>query len=148
MTDRELKQHVQNALDWEPSIDASDIGISVEADVVTLRGNVSSYAEKSATERAALRVYGVKGVANDLTVRVADGYARTDTDIAQAALTALKWSAVLPPDRVTVTVTNGWVALKGTLEWQYQKDAAARTVRDLTGVRGITNEIIVKPQVK
>lgn len=115
---------------------------------MTLRGNVRSYAEELYAERAALRVSGVKGVANDLTVRVADGYARTDTEIAQAALTALKWNAALLPDRVTVTVTNGWVALRGTLEWQYEKDAAERAVRKLAAVRGVINEIIVKPRVK
>jgi osmotically-inducible protein OsmY len=93
-------------------------------------------------------VYGVKAVANDLEVRLASGYERTDTDIAQAVVTALKWNTIVPPDRVTVAVARGWVTLKGTLEWQYQKDAAARVVRDLTGVRGVNNEIVVKPRVK
>lgn len=89
MTNNELKQHVEGALDWEPSVDAKDVGVAVEADVVTLRGNVRSYAEKFAAERTALRVYGVKAVANDLNVRLASGYARTDTDIAHAAVNAL-----------------------------------------------------------
>ena len=148
MTDKDLKQHVQSALDWEPSLDASDIGVSVDEGVVTLRGNVRSYTERSTAERVALRVYGVKAVANDLEVRLATGYERTDTDIAQAVVTALKWNTVVSPDRVTVAVARGWVTLKGTLEWQYQKDAAARVVRDLTGVRGVNNEIVVKPRVK
>jgi len=148
MTDRELKEHVQNALDWEPSVDQSDIGVSVDEGVVTLRGNVRSYAERAAAERVALRVYGVKAVADDLEVRLASGYERTDTDIAQAVVDALKWNTIVPPDRVTVAVAKGWVTLKGTLEWQYQKDAAARVVRDLTGVRGVNNEIVVKPRVK
>ena len=148
MTDKELKEHVQNALEWEPSVDQSDIGVSVDEGVVTLRGNVRSYTERSTAERVALRVYGVKAVANDLEVRLATGYERTDTDIAQAVVTALKWNTVVSPDRVTVAVARGWVTLKGTLEWQYQKDAAARVVRDLTGVRGVNNEIVVKPRVK
>jgi osmotically-inducible protein OsmY len=148
MTDRELKEHVQNALEWEPSADQSDIGVSVDEGVVTLRGNVRSYTERSTAERVTLRVYGVKAVANDLEVRLASGYERTDTDIAQAVVTALKWNTIVPPDRVTVAVARGWVTLKGTLEWQYQKDAAARVVRDLTGVRGVNNEIVVKPRVK
>ncbi len=147
MTDRELKQHVENALEWEPSIDQSDIGVSVDEGVVTLRGNVRSYAERSTAERVALRVYGAKAVANDLNVRLGVGYVRTDTDVAQAAVAALTWNTVVPPDRVTVTISNGWITLKGILEWQYQKDAAARAVRDLSGVRGITNEIVVKPRV-
>jgi len=148
MTDRELKEHVQNALEWEPSVDQSDIGVSVDEGVVTLRGNVRSYTERSTAERVALRVYGVKAVANDLEVRLATGYERTDTDIAQAVVTALKWNTVVPADRVTVAVTRGWVTLKGTLEWQYQKDAAARVVRDLAGVRGVNNEVVVTPRVK
>ena len=148
MTDKDLKQHVQSALDWEPSLDASDIGASVDEGGVTLRGNVASYAEKVTAERVALRVYGVKAVANDLVVRLVTGFERTDTEIAQAAVAALKWNTMVPPDRVTVTVTDGWVSLKGTLDWQYQKDAAGRAVRDLTGVKGVTNYINVQPRVK
>ena len=148
MTDHELKQHVQTALDWEPSVDASDIGVSVDESVVTLRGNVRSYAEKWAAERVVLHVYGVKALANDLNVRLVSGYERTDTDIAQAAVAALKWNTVVPPNRVTVTVNNGWLTLKGNLEWQYQKDAAGRALRDLTGVKGVANEVVVQPQVK
>ena len=148
MTDKDLKQHVQSALDWEPSLDASDIGVSVDEGVVTLRGNVASYAEKVTAERVALRVYGVKAVANDLAVHLVSGFERTDTEIAQAAVAALKWNTMVPNDRVTVTVANGWLAVNGTLDWQYQKDAAARAVRDLTGVKGVTNNIIVQPRVK
>jgi osmotically-inducible protein OsmY len=148
MTDKDLKQHVQSALDWEPSLDASDVGVSVDEAVVTLRGNVASYAEKVTAERVALRVYGVKAVANDLAVHLVSAFERTDTEIAQAAVAALKWNTMVPNDRVTVTVNNGWLALNGTLDWQYQKDAAARAVRDLTGVKGVTNNIIVQPRVK
>jgi len=148
MTDHDLKQHVENALDWEPSVDATDIGVSVDEAVVTLRGNVGSYAEKVTAERVALRVYGVKAVANDLAVHLASGFERTDTELAQAAVTALKWTTTVPDNRVTVTVTSGWLALNGTLDWQYQKDAAARAVRDLTGVKGVTNNIHVQPHVQ
>ena len=148
MTNNELKQHVQSALDWEPSVDATDIGVSVDEGVVTLRGNVGSYMEKLMAERVVLRVYGVKALANDLVVHVASGYERNDTEIAQAALAALKWITTVPSDRVTVTVKGGELTLNGTLDWQYQKDAAARAVRDLTGVTGVTNYIIVQPRVK
>jgi len=148
MTDTDLKQHVQSALDWEPSLDAKDIGISVEEAVFTLRGNVASYAEKMTAERVALRVYGVKAVANDLAVHLVSAFERTDTEVAQAAVAALKWNTMVPNDRVTVTVNNGWLALNGTLDWQYQRDVAARAVRDLTGVKGVTNNIIVQPRVK
>lgn len=144
MIDKEVKQHVQNALDWEPSIDASDIGVSVDEGVVTLRGNVGSYVEKVAAERVALRVYGVKAVANDLSVRLVSGYERTDTEIAQAAVAALTWNTVVPSDRVTVTVANGWVTLNGTLDYYYQSAAAERVVRDLTGVKGVSNSILLQ----
>ncbi len=148
MTDKELKQHVQTALDWEPSVDASDIGVSVDEGVVTLRGNVRSYAEKLAAERVSLRVFGVKAVANDVNVHLVSSYQRTDTELAQAAVAALKWNMTVPDDKVTVTVSGGWVTLNGKVDWQYQKDAAARAVRDLTGVLGVTNSIHVDPQVR
>jgi osmotically-inducible protein OsmY len=148
MTNKDLKQFVESALDWEPSLDAKDIGVSVDDAVVTLRGNVASYAEKITAERVALRVYGVKAVANDLVVHLVSGFERTDTEVAQAAVTALKWNTIVPSDRITVTVNSGWLALNGTLDSQYQKDAAARAVRDLTGVKGVSNNIKVEPRVK
>jgi osmotically-inducible protein OsmY len=147
MTNNELKEHVQRALDWEPSVNDKDIGIAVDDGVVTLRGTVRSYAEKYAAERTALRVYGVKGVANDLEVRLASGYVRTDTDIAQGAVAALAWNTLVPKDHVTVAVADGWVTLKGTVEWRYERDAAERVVRELTGVKGVVNEIAVKTRV-
>ena len=104
MTDEDLKEHAQHALDWEPSLDASDIGVSVDDGVVTLRGNVASYAEKVTAERVALRVYGVKAVANVLVVHLVNGFERTDTEIAQAAVATPKWNSMVPNDRVTATV--------------------------------------------
>jgi osmotically-inducible protein OsmY len=148
MTNRELQDHIQNALAWEPSVDAGEIGVSVDEGIVTLRGDVHTYAEKATAERVALRVYGVKAVANDLEVRIEGIGKRTDTEIAQAAVNALTWTTTVPKDAVTVTISNGWLVLKGTVDWQYQKDAAARTVRDLMGVRGVTNEIVLKPHVR
>ena len=139
-----LLQHVQNALNWEPSIDTSDVVISVDEGVVTLRGNVASYVEKMSAQRVALRVYGVRGVANDLIVRLVSGYERTDTDIAQAAVSALKWHTVVPPERVTVSVSNGWVTLNGTLDYYYQSAAAERAVRELVGVRGVSNAVLLQ----
>ena len=147
MLDKDIQQHVEHALDWEPSLDAKDVGVSADAGIVTLRGNVHSYAEKVAAERAALGVYGVKGVANDLFVHLADGRVKTDTELVQAALNTLTWHTMVPEGRVTVTASNGWLTLKGTLDWQFQKDAAARAVRDLPGMRGMSNNIAVQPKV-
>lgn len=148
MTDEDLKQHVERAIEWEPSVDAGDIGVSVEAGVVTLRGNVASYAEKLAAERVALAVYGVKGLANDLAIHLSNLFQRTDTEIAQAAAGALGWNVLIPKERVTVTVTNGWLDLHGSVDGQYQRDAAVRAVGNLTGVKGVTNGIVVKSRVK
>jgi osmotically-inducible protein OsmY len=148
MTDRELQRHVEDALGWEPSFDAAGIGVSVDNAVVTLSGDVATYAARAAAERVALGVYGVKGLANELNVRLPGQYQRTDSDIAQAAVNALKWNTVVPADRISVTVSNGRVTLKGNVDWQYQNEAAAGAVRDLTGVRGVTSEITVRPHVK
>ena len=145
MTDRELKEHVQNALDWEPSVDATDIGISVDDGVVTLRGDVKTYPEKETAERIVLRVYGVKAVANDLLVRLCVEHVRTDTDIAQDAVKALKSNTRVPPDRISLAVTNGWIRLTGEVDWDYQRLAAANAVRDLPGVLGISNSISIAP---
>lgn len=148
MTDKDLKRDIESALEWEPSVDAKDIGVSADQGVVTLRGTVPSYSEKLVAERVALRVYGVKAVANDLTVHVANSYQHTDTEIAQAAVSALTWHSVVPDDRVTVTVKDGWITLAGAIDWEYQMDAAVRAVRDLTGVKGVTNDIHVRPTIK
>jgi len=143
-----MQQHVQSALDWEPSVEATAIGVTVTDSVVTLRGDVGTYREKQTAERVALGVYGVKGLANDLVVRPSNDYERTDSDIAQSAVTALQLSFVVPRRKVTVSVTDGWLTLKGHVTWQFQKDAAARAVRDLAGVLGVSNQIALEPDVK
>ena len=147
MTDRQLQEYVQDALDWEPSIDAADIGVSVDTGVVTLRGDVKSYSERATAERVALGVYGVKAVANELEVHLAGGQQRTDSEIAQSVLSALKWNTLVPEERISVSVSDGWVTLKGRVDWQYQRTTAESAVRDLIGVRGVTNSIFVEPHV-
>ena len=148
MTDKELKRHIEDTLNWEPSFDAAEIGVSVDNGIVTLRGDVASYAAKATAERVTLGVYGVKAVANDLNVRLPGESLRTDSEIAQAAVNALQWSTVVPARNVSVVVSNGWITLTGHVDWQYQKDAAARAVRDLLGVRGVSNSVTVKPHVR
>jgi osmotically-inducible protein OsmY len=147
MTDKQIQENVQQALDWEPSIDAADIGVTVDKGVVTLHGDIQSFAEKEAAERVALGVYGVKAVANDVNVQLGAERRRTDSDIAQAILSALRWSASVPHEKIAVTVTNGWVKLSGKVDWDYQRSAAGRIVRDLTGVVGVTNAITLEPHV-
>jgi osmotically-inducible protein OsmY len=148
MTDRQLQQNVLSALDWDPSIDATDVGVTVDNGIVTLRGELRTFAEKAAAERVTLGVYGVKAVANDVTVRVIQDGKRSDGDIAAAAVNALRWSAMVPRDRITVTVSNGLVSLKGEVAWNFQREAAVRAVRDLVGVIGVNNLISLQPHIK
>jgi osmotically-inducible protein OsmY len=143
----DLKNEVLEELKWEPSVNEADVGVVVKDGIVTLTGTVDSYGEKAAAERAAQRVLGVKGVANEIEIRLPGVSKRTDTDIARAAANALQWHVFLPRDHIKVAVEDGWVTLKGEVQWQYQKGAAEGAVRHLLGVQGITNEITVKPKV-
>jgi osmotically-inducible protein OsmY len=147
MTDRELQQDVLRELEWEPSINAAQVGVSVKNGVVTLTGHVESYAEKYAAETAAKRVLGVRAVANEIDVKLADMNMRTDEDIAMDAVNALKKHTLVPDDKIKATVSNGWITLEGEVGWQFEKEAAENAVRYLTGVKGVINEIRVKPRV-
>jgi osmotically-inducible protein OsmY len=147
MTDLELKKSVEAELNWEPSVNAAEIGVAVKDGVVTLTGRVDSYWEKVAAERAAARVAGVRAVANELEIHLPFSNERTDEDIARAAVNRLGWSVSVPRDRIKVKVSKGWLTLEGTVDWQYQKTAAEEAVRNLVGVKGVLNHIEVKPQV-
>jgi len=146
-TDSELQRDVLDELSWEPSVNAAHIGVSVKDGVVTLSGHVPSYAEKYGAELAAKRVYGVKAVANELEVKLPGSSKRSDEDIAVAAVKALQSNLLVPADKIKVTVRNAWVTLEGEVDWQYQKEAAERTLRYLTGVAGVTDVITIKPRV-
>ena len=141
MTDLELKRHVESALEWEPSVDAADIGVSVDAGVVTLRGMSVATPQGRGRTSDATRLRCESSCERAHGPTVTGFFQRNDTDIAQAAVTALTWNAIIPQNRVTVTVSDGWLTLTDTLDWQYQKEAAARAVRDLVGVKGVTNSI-------
>ena len=146
-TDTELQRDVMNELKWEPGIQAAEIGIGVKDGVVTLSGNVDSYAKKWAVERAAKRVAGVKAVAEEINVTLLGSYKRNDEDIARTASSMLNWNHQVPSDRVKVMVQNGRITLSGDVDWYYQKTAAEDAVRYLTGVVGVTNSITIKPPV-
>ena len=151
VTEPQIDAHIQTdvlaELKWEPRVQPNEIGVTVKDGVVTLTGWVDSYTKKSAAEDATHRVRGVKAVANNIEIRLPSSAERTDADIAAAAVRALEWDAGVSVDKLDVTVSKGWVTLKGDVEWQYQKQDAERVVRGLSGVKGVTNLITVKPHV-
>lgn len=146
-TDSQLQKDVMDEIKWEPSTTAAQIGVSAVAGVVTLTGTVATYAEKWAVERAAQRVQGVKGSAEEITIKLNGVHARTDAEIAAAAVTSLKWHVWVPSD-IQPTVAQGWVTLKGSVNWEYQRTAARDAVCFMPGVKGVTNDITIKPAVQ
>ncbi len=147
MNDKDIQQAVLRELEWEPMVRSTEIGVAVKDGIVTLSGYVDSYSKRYNAERAAKRVYGVRAVVNNLEVKLPTSSERTDEDIARMAVRALEDRSTVPHDRIKVTVSNGWITLEGEVEWQYQREAAEAAVRHLTGVKGVTNLIIVKPRV-
>jgi osmotically-inducible protein OsmY len=146
-TDAQIQSDVLAELSWDARVQPHEIGVIVKDGVVTLTGWVDSYAKRWAAEEAAHRVRGVNAVANEIEVHLASVAERTDADIAAAAVRALEWDALVPVEKLDVTVSKGWVTLRGEVEWQYQKKDAERVVRRLSGVKGVTNLITVKPRL-
>jgi osmotically-inducible protein OsmY len=146
-TDPQIQTDVLAELKWDTRVMPNEIGVMVKDGVVTLTGWVDSYTKKWAAEEAAHRVRGVKAVANDIEIRLPSTAERNDADIAAAAARALEWDAFVPIDKIDVTVSKGWVTLKGEVEWQYQKQDAERAVRRLAGVNGVSNLVLVRPRV-
>ena len=124
---------------------SSDIAVAVKDGVVTLSGYATTYWEKDAAEKAVKRIYGVRGIANDIEVKLASK--RTDPEVARDAVRELESHISIPSDKIKVTVKNGWVTLEGSVDWQYQKNLAESAVKKLTGVSGVSNSIEVKPRV-
>jgi len=145
--DKSVREDVIRELDWEPVVRSTDIGVGVKDGIVTLSGVVESHAAKRAVERAAGRVRGVRAVSSQLEVRPVGPAERTDGDIAWAAANALAWNALVPQERVSVSVSRGWIVLEGAVERRFQKTAAEDAVADLAGVVGVTNMITLQPAV-
>lgn len=143
-TDLQLKSDVTAELVWDPTVNATRIGVAVKDGIVTLSGQVDTYMQKHAVERAVRRVGGVRGIALDLDVQLAPHDKRTDAEVAAAAVNALKWHSLVPDDKVKVEVDDGWVTLTGELDWGYQSASAEQCVRPLLGVRGVTNQVRLK----
>jgi osmotically-inducible protein OsmY len=146
-TDEQIQRDVLEELKYDARVQPNEVGVAVKDGVVTLTGWVDSYTKRWAAEEAAHRVKGVKAVANEIEVRLPSIAERTDADLAAAIVRALEWDAFVPVEKIEVTVSKGWVTLKGEVEWQYQKEDAERVVRRISGVRGVTNLITVKPRV-
>ena len=146
-SDAEIKTDVLAELEYEPSVKVADIGVLVKDGTVTLNGFATSYAEKWEAVRAAKRVSGVTAIADDIKVKLWDSFVRTDGDIATTAANQIKWITSIPTGKVQLTVSDGWITLEGELEWWFEKNEAERAVQSLAGVKGVTNEIKIKPKV-
>jgi osmotically-inducible protein OsmY len=142
--DSQLRQDVLNELMWDPSISEKAIGVASQDGIVTLAGFVDTWVQKRNATRAAERVVGVRGVVDELTVNLPTSMARTDAELAQSAVQALGWDIEVP-DTVKVRVDQGWITLDGEARWQFQRSAAERAVRNLKGVRGVTNLVAIRP---
>jgi osmotically-inducible protein OsmY len=144
-TDAQIHHDVLEELKWDSRVDETEVGVQVASGVVTLTGTVTSWAKRVAAQEAAHRVIGVLDVANDLKVKVAGGLTRTDTEIAQAVRRALEWDVFVPEEKITTTVTDGWVTLDGAVDTWSQRNDAERAVRNLTGVKLVLNKVTFKP---
>ena len=148
MTDSDLRQLIIDELEFEPSLDASNIGVAAKDGIVTLSGHVMSYAEKMAAERAARRVKGVHGIAQEIEIRYSTDKKINDDEIARRCVNIITWDTTLPGGKITVKVERGWVTLSGEVPWHFQRVAAESGVRKISGVTGITNLITIKARVQ
>lgn len=146
-TDAEIQKDVMEELKWVPLLRSTEIGVAVKDGVVTISGIVDSYAKKVAAEKAATRVSGVKALAEDIEVKISGTGKRTDTEIAEAVLNALKWHSAMQENKIKVKVDNGWVTLEGEVEWEFQRSGARLMVEDLQGVTGIINNIRIVSKI-
>jgi osmotically-inducible protein OsmY len=146
-TDDQIRLDVKSEMKWNPSLTCDQVGVTVKDGIVTLRGTVPHYVEKNTAEESAQKVGGVRAVANELEVKLLESYERSDQDIAQAALNALKWNYQVP-EGVKVSVTKGWVTLKGEADWDFERNAARDVVSPLMGVCGVSNEITIKTRIQ
>jgi len=146
-TDTEIQKNVMDELKWDPIMHSAEIGVIVKDGIVTLVGYVDNYSQRLAAENAAKRVKDVRAVAIDLAISLPDEQRRSDTDLAAAALNALKWSSFVPEDKIRLKVDGGWITMEGEVEWQFQKESAYSAVSDLIGVHGVINRINVRPNI-
>ncbi|MEI6059138.1 MAG: BON domain-containing protein [Bacteroidota bacterium] len=147
-TNEVLQKDVQDAIKWEPLLNAAEIGVTAKDGVITLTGVVDSLAKKYEAEDAARKVDGVKAVVEEIKIKFGSQGKTTDTEIATEVLNAFKWNWEVPAGKIKVKVEAGWVTLDGEIFWKYQKDAAKKTASNLLGVRGVTNNISIRSEIK
>ena len=145
-SDNQIQKDVMEQLKWEPFLNFSEIGVAVKNGIATLSGQVDSYTKKLAAENAAKKIAGVKAIAEDIQIGVSPAYNKTDTEIAEAVLNALKWHAAVQEEKITIKVENGNVKLEGEVEWEYQRNNVTTAIENLTGVCSVFNLIRVKPK--
>ena len=142
-----LQQDVQNAIKWEPLLNAAEIGVIAKDGVITLSGTVNTYSKKIQAEDAAKNTAGVKAVVENIEIKFDNSWLKSDADVANEVLNAFKWNWAVPSDKIKVKVEDGWVSLEGELEWNYQKDAAKTSINNLPGVKGVRNYIKIKSEI-
>jgi osmotically-inducible protein OsmY len=146
-SNEKLKKDVQEAIKWEPSLHAAEIGVTAKDGIVTLTGTVNSYSKKSEAEKATKNVEGVRAVVEKIELKFGNDWTKKDDqEIATEVLSAVKWRWELPNDKIKVKVENGWVTLDGELRWNYQREAAINAVKDLSGVAGVSNNIVIRSE--
>jgi osmotically-inducible protein OsmY len=146
-TDFEIQQDVMDQLRWNPFLNASEIGVAVKNGIVTLSGMVDTYTHKIEAERSAKKVFGVRGIAEDIQIGVSPSSSKTDAEIAASVVNALKWHTTVPENKIKVKVENGIVTLEGDVEWEFQRNSAKKAVCNLLGVRDVLNLVRVKPRI-
>jgi osmotically-inducible protein OsmY len=143
----ELQTDVQNALKWEPMLHAAEIGVTAKDGVVSLNGQVDSYVKKTQAEHAAKSVVGVRAIIENIDVNIPNQWTKTDSEIANAVLTGFEYNWSIPNDKIAIKVENGYVTLEGELMWNYQREAAVNLVKNLTGVKGVRNKILIRSEI-
>jgi osmotically-inducible protein OsmY len=146
-TDSQIQQDVMEQLKWEPFLNAAQIGVAVKNGIVTLSGQVDSYAKKLAAENATKKIVGVKAVAEDIQIGVSPLNSKTDSEIAEAVYNALKWHTAVQEEKIKIKVENGNVKLEGEVDWEYQRKNAQAAIENLIGVRAVVNLIMISRKV-
>jgi osmotically-inducible protein OsmY len=147
-TDLELQKDVMEELHWHSALKSSNIGVAVDKGIVTLSGSVANYVQKRDAENIVLGVEGVKAVADNLEITLHPSNVRSDTEIARAAVATIHWHSLVPKEQIRLRVTDGWITAEGEVDWLFEKNAVTNSLANLPGVKGVTNEVTIRPRVE